>query len=180
LRDGQRIRVGSGSWTVAWLPGHSPEHLGLVHASSGTAITGDLLLRGAGTIPFLQGRDATGHRPSTLADLIASWRRLGRMRLSILWPGHGGPVRAHRVLIARRLALLRSRLADTRRALEDGASSIWEVSCSLGPEPPSPERLQSSLGETVALLDWLVERQRATRRLVDDRLVYAALPRRKG
>ncbi len=172
LRDRERIRAGGSSWSVAWLPGHSPDHIGLVHASSGTALTGDLLLRGAGTIPFLAGRDARGRRPSTLEDLIGSWRRLGRMRLAILWPGHGGPVRAHRVLIARRLAELRRRLAQTRAALGSGGSSIWEVCCALGPEPPAPANLQSRLGESVALLDWLVEHGRATRRMDDGRLIY--------
>ena len=172
LPDRARIRLGDATWSVAWLPGHTPDHLGLVHVSSGSAIGGDLLLRGAGTIPFLEGRDGAGRRPATLADLIGSWRRLGRMRLAILWPGHGGPIRAHRVLVARRLAELRGRLSETQSALVEGARSLWEISCAIGPEPPGPERLQARLGETVALLDWLVERGRARRRLVDGRLIY--------
>ena len=172
LPDRARIRLGSATWSVAWLPGHTPDHLGLVHVASGSAIGGDLLLRGAGTIPFLEGRDGAGRRPATLADLIGSWRRLGRMRLAILWPGHGAPIRAHRVLVARRLAEIRGRLSETQSALVDGARSLWEIGCAIGPEPPGPERLQARLGETVALLDWLVERGRARRRLVDGRLIY--------
>lgn len=175
LEEGERIRAGDSAWRVVHLPGHTADHIALVNASSGSAITGDLLLRHLPTIPFLEGRGADGRRPRSLADLIASWRRLGRMRLDICFTGHGQPIRAHRVLIARRLAELRRRLTASRAALAEGAGSIWEVACALGPEAPGPASLQPRLGETIALLDWLVERERASRSLDGEVLRYRPL-----
>jgi glyoxylase-like metal-dependent hydrolase (beta-lactamase superfamily II) len=172
LGEGDRIRAGDSAWRVAHLPGHTADHIALVNAGSKSAITGDLLLRHLPTIPFLEGRAADGRRPRALSDLIASWRRLGRMQLEICFTGHGQPIRAHRVLIARRLADLRRRLTASRAALTEGASCIWEVACALGPEAPGPASLQPRLGETIALLDWLVERERASRGLEGDILRY--------
>ncbi len=163
LADAAQLRMGDATWTVLHAPGPAADHACFHHAPSGTLLGGDLLARNAPTTLALEPRREDGSRPQTLADLIRSWRRIGGLPLHVVWAARGPAVRAHRVLIARRLAGTRRRLLAARRALSGGAGTIWEVACALDPEPPPPDTLDDCLGETVALLDWLVDRGLARR-----------------
>lgn len=168
------LRAGDADWQVLHSPGHAPDHIALFHAASGTLIGGDLVMRHVPTALLLEPRRADGRPRQTLDDLRASWLRVGNLPVSKVFAGHGPEVRAHRVLIARRLAGVRGRLQAARDALQAGATTIWEVACALGPEPPAPDTLNLRLGETVALLDWLVAHGRAGRVVEDGVLRYSA------
>lgn len=166
VRDGARLLAGGAEWTVLHCPGHARDHVCLFHAPSGSAISGDLLLRHLPTPAMLEERRPDGSRPATLADLVASWRRLGRLPIVIAWPGHGRPIRAHRILVARRLAKVRQNLREARAALRAGASTLVEVAGALGLDLEA-DGLAAGLGDVVALTDWLVKRRLAERRMVD-------------
>jgi len=163
LADGTRVRAGGVDWAVLHTPGHSPDHVCLLHAASGAFIAGDLFSRELPTATMLEMlRPQPGGTPARpLALLLASWRRVGRLRLSIAWTGHGEPVRAHRLLIARRLAGLRGRLVGARAALASGASTAWEVAGSLDLQRDGAS-LAASLAETFALCEWLRDRGQAS------------------
>lgn len=172
LSDGDAIRFGdAGAWRVFHCPGHSPDHIGLHHARSGTTIGGDLVLRGVATVPFLEPRRPDGTRPATFDDLLASWRRLARIASRVVLPGHGAPIRAHRVLLARRLAESRAALASTRDAVRGGATTLWEIAgaTELATEPAA---LAMTLGHVVARLDALVRRGIVERRSDGGRLRF--------
>jgi len=160
--EGARVRAGDAVWTVLHTPGPAPDHVCLYHAPSGTLVGGDLLARGGPPHLALEPRRDDGARPRTLDDLARSWRRVGHLPIGIVWPASGPPVRAHRVLVARRLADVRLRLAAVRRALVAGAGTIWEVTGALGP-PVTAESLPGRLAEAVALIDWLAARGRVER-----------------
>lgn len=161
LDDGAQVQLGDSHWTAVHTPGHSGDHISLLHGASGGAFTGDLILRHLGTVPYLEAR-RRGSLPNPMAEMIASWRRLGRLPLSIAWPGHGHAIRAHRILVARRLVAARGRLQEARAAISDGAATIWDVAGALDMSP-EPDRLAAVLGETVALVSWLVDRGLVTR-----------------
>jgi len=178
LVDGASLRLAaSGTLSVVHIPGHSADHIGLHHPSSGTSITGDLVLRGSPTVPSLEPRTPDGARPATFDDLVASWRRIGRLPMRAVLPGHGTPIRAHRILLARRLAEARSALGATRDAVRSGAATLWDVAEATG-LPMEPERLASTLGQVVARLDALVRRGVLARRADDGQLRFVAIARR--
>jgi glyoxylase-like metal-dependent hydrolase (beta-lactamase superfamily II) len=177
LRDGTVVALGDSNWTAVHTPGHTGDHIALLHGPSGGAFTGDLILRHLGTVPYLEARKP-GSRPNPMGELIASWRRLGRLPLTIAWPGHGGPIRAHRILIARRLVAARSRLQASRSALLGGAETIWEVATALRLSH-DPEDLPAVLGESAALLNWLVDRGVATRSVAHGVIRFEAAVRPK-
>lgn len=167
LDDRASLRMGDVWWTVAHLAGPSPDELGFHHAPSGSFLGGELLARHVPTRPALVPRRDDGSRPQTLADLIRSWRRFGGLSIDIAWMARGPAIRAHRVLVARRLAELRRRLQLARAALAAGAGTIWEIACALEAAPPRVDDLDACLGDTVALVDWLVERGLAQRSVQD-------------
>jgi glyoxylase-like metal-dependent hydrolase (beta-lactamase superfamily II) len=163
LPDGASLHAGEGPWRVLHCPGHARDHLCLLHRESGSLIGGDLLLRSRRTVPWLESRREDGSRPATLADLIRSWRRLSRQRLEIVWPGHGRPVRAHRILVARRIAETREGLQATLEAVTGGAATVGELAGALDMSVTA-DGLFASLSEIVARTDWLVERGLLERR----------------
>lgn len=173
LANGASVRfAATGAWRAFHAPGHSPDHLVLHDPSSGTAFAGDLLLRSAPTTTALEPRRSDGSRPATLDDLIASWRALGRRSARVVHPGHGAPIRAHRVLLARRLAECRASLAAARDAVRGGASTLWEVARATGLST-EPEALGATLGDVVARLDALAARGLVERRSADGTLRFA-------
>ncbi|MFN2114456.1 MAG: MBL fold metallo-hydrolase [Anaerolineae bacterium] len=178
LPDGARLPLGDSEWTAVHTPGHSGDHIALLHGPSGSAFTGDLLLRHLQTVPYLEPA-RRGTRPNVMAELIASWRRLGRLPLGIAWPGHGGPIRAHRILVARRLVAARSRLQVARAELAGGAETVWDLAAALGLSS-EPSELPAVLGETVALISWLVDRGLASREESGGVIRYRLTERRRA
>lgn len=156
LAPGAVIAAGDAAWSVLHVPGHAPDHLALHHHGSGMLFTGDLVLRHRSTLPALEPRTADG-RPRTLDDLIASLLALGRIDASILLPGHGAPIRAHRVLVARRLADIRASLGAVRSVVAARPRSLWDVACHLGGPVDDAGDASARLALAVACADWLVE-----------------------
>jgi glyoxylase-like metal-dependent hydrolase (beta-lactamase superfamily II) len=179
LVDGQSPRLGGRRWRILHTPGHSRDHLCLFDPRTGDLLSGDLLFRHLPTPLLLEPRRSDGGRPDTLAALIASWRRIGRLDVTRVWPGHGTPLRAHRVQLARRLAEARDGVRQTREALRGGASTVWEVAEATG-LPLKANRLALVLGLVVARLDWLAERGLAERRLEGAQLRFAPRTPRRG
>lgn len=83
LRDGDRIKIGSGELQVIHVPGHSPGGIALYDAADGFVITGDSLFEGSIGRTDLPGGD--------IARLLESVKK----RLytlpdnTVVYPGHG-------------------------------------------------------------------------------------------
>jgi glyoxylase-like metal-dependent hydrolase (beta-lactamase superfamily II) len=176
VRDGARLRCGDATWTVRHTPGHSPDHIALHHQGSASLFVGDLLLRYFHTVPVLAPAPSDGRPRSALGELVSSWRAVGRLPVGIAWPGHGAPIRAHRVLVARRLATVRTRLHATQTAVNQGATTVWEVIGAIG-LPTRPDLLDLSLSEAAALLGWLVRRGLLSRNRLTGVVRYAPIDR---
>ena len=177
LRDGSRLRAGETNWSTLYTPGHSPDHIALA-SEGGEAIVGDLLVRGSPTMPSLPTRDEDGAASATLETLFASWHRLGMLRATRAWPGHGPPIRAPRVLLARRIASLRSAIRETRSVIQSDELNPWEVAKHTGLST-KPERLLSTLGHAIGRLEWLNSRSLIARRSVDGIVRYSSPVRRR-
>ena len=162
LDNGKRLMLGGRKWKVLHTPGHSPDHIGLFEPRSGSFLGGDLLVRGRPTRTVLDGVGPAFAGDRRLEALRTSWRLVGRLPVRRLWPSHGPPSRAHRLLVARRLANLRRRLQEARRSVADGAITVWDV-IEAAAEAPPPAALSAVLGDTVARLEWLCRHGHLTR-----------------
>ncbi len=176
LTDGGVVVAGQRRWRVLHTPGHAPDHVALYQAESALLIGGDLLLRHVPTVAFLDPRRSEPRRRPALAELVQAWRTVGRLSVVTLWPGHGAPIRAHRILVARRLAGTRARLRAARDAVADGATTVWEVAVALALSS-SPSALAATLSEAAGLLEWLTDRGLLNRSVVEGVVRYAASAR---
>jgi glyoxylase-like metal-dependent hydrolase (beta-lactamase superfamily II) len=81
LVDGDVIRAGVAELTAVHTPGHTPDHMVLFDAASGTMFTGDAVLgRGTSVIDPPEG---------DLSAYLESLRRLRSLSPRVLCPGHG-------------------------------------------------------------------------------------------
>jgi len=82
LRTGQKLNTGNAEFEVLHTPGHSPGSIVLHDRKSASAIVGDTVFCDGGV-----GRwDLPG---GNLAELITSVKRLGKLELKNMYPGHG-------------------------------------------------------------------------------------------
>jgi glyoxylase-like metal-dependent hydrolase (beta-lactamase superfamily II) len=167
--EGDTIRAGGYAWHVMHTPGPSPDHVSLLHERSGAMFSGSLLLRNRRTTPALAAKDAEWG----LTPLVASMRRVGRLPVSIAWASEGETIRAHRVLVAVRLAGIRRSIASARAAVGAGARTVWEVAEQTGLATDAAT-LPDVLAETIALLDWLTTRDQLQRQLHGPVVHYSA------
>lgn len=82
LKTGQKIKTGSAELEVLHTPGHSPGSIVLHEPKSASAIVGDTVFCDGGVGRWdLPGGD--------LAQLVSSIRKLQKMQLRNMYPGHG-------------------------------------------------------------------------------------------
>jgi glyoxylase-like metal-dependent hydrolase (beta-lactamase superfamily II) len=156
VADGQRLALGDRSWQVIATPGHAAGHVGYLDERSGEFVGGDVLARVQDTALPLEPRARSD--VVRVDDLVGSWRRLARLPVQTVWPAHGPPIRAPRVLVARRLAAMRQRLQAARAAVPAEGATLWEVVMTSEEQPMAPDRLLNAVGSAAACLEWLVSR----------------------
>ena len=83
LKDGEKIRIGSGELEVIHLPGHTPGGIGLYDAKDGFLISGDSIFEGSIGRTDLPGGD--------LARLLESIKKrvYSLPDSTVIYPGHG-------------------------------------------------------------------------------------------
>lgn len=141
------LRLGGHIWRARHPMGLTAASALYWHAASRTLIGGDLLDRSTGLrLPLPRPLQDW---PEMLRRIHGAWRPLGREAVDLMLPGHGAPIRSHRVLIARRLAQIREQLTGILAATAAESLSPWDLLLRLDPEPPDgadlPERLAGLL-----------------------------------
>jgi glyoxylase-like metal-dependent hydrolase (beta-lactamase superfamily II) len=119
LEKGDTIQTGITAWRVLHVPGHSPGHIALWDAASGTLLLGDAIL-GLG----VPGIDSGVSMPPThqfIADYIETITQLESLPVKLALTGHWPPLNAvgfrqlladSRLCVERDLAFVRKELAE--------------------------------------------------------------------
>ena len=121
FREGTTIETGTGDVTVLDVPGHAPEHVAFSFRRS----NGEHLV--SGDVAVAEGSVVVGAPEGDLRAYLGSLRRLHARNPVKLLPGHGPVIDDPRATLAR---LVDHRLDRERRvlaAVEDGATSVSDV-----------------------------------------------------
>ena len=89
LTDGEHLTVAGVDLQVLFTPGHTADSVCFYEAASRTLFAGDTLLTNEGALPM---PDPTAG--GSLADYLASLRRLRSVEVEYVCPGHGPPIRS--------------------------------------------------------------------------------------
>ena len=119
LRDGDRI-AGPG-WTLeaVYTPGHCSNHLCYALVEEQSLITGDHVMSWSTSVVVPPDGDMT--------DYMASLERLRARADRVLWPAHGGPIRAPGPFLDAFIAHRNEREAQIAKALASGPSRIPDL-----------------------------------------------------
>lgn len=147
-----RLQLAGQVWEYREQP-QDPAGLQLWHPMSKVLVGGRLLLRsGRFRLPLAEGDSDWSGR---LARLYRGWQELGRQAIDLVLPAEGPPIRSHRLLLARRLALLRDQLATLEAAAQAEALSPWDLLQAVDPGPPEEADLPERLATLLALVTHL-------------------------
>jgi glyoxylase-like metal-dependent hydrolase (beta-lactamase superfamily II) len=120
LADGVRLVVGDDELAVLHAPGHSPDHVVFWHERSRTIFTGDLVV--AGSSVMIQSS-----KGGSLAQYLASLRRLQRLSPARLWPAHGPVIDEPGPLLQRYLDHRAQREQQVLDALAAGRGTVETI-----------------------------------------------------
>ncbi|HET6347391.1 MAG TPA: MBL fold metallo-hydrolase, partial [Myxococcota bacterium] len=116
ITDGETLTLADGaSWQALDTPGHAHGHLCFHETRRGHLLSGDNIL-GMGTSVVPPSPEGS------MVDYLASLRRVQRLNLGMIFPGHGPPVAAASGKIAQYLAHRQDREAKILDALRSPAS----------------------------------------------------------
>lgn len=188
LADGDRLEAGGATWQVLYTPGHSPGSICLYDAAQKRLISGDHLLPHISSNALMEFRaDEAEPRPGpdngrvfvrekSLEIYIDALRRVERLEVREVLPGHGEPFTGHHALIAERMRHYEGRKAAIVEALRRlGPSPAFRVAAALFPGQTEAVGQFLALSEVIGHLD-LLEAEGEVRRREDGGVdLYAAV-----
>ena len=175
VEPGDVIAAGARRFQVIWAPGHADGLMVLWEPDERLLLADDLVLATISpNISLFPLGDA-----NPLARFLASLRRIRDLPARLVLPGHREPIvdlegRA-RELATHHAQRLDAALGIVRRAIEESgrAPTAWEVNLQLFGPQPDLFRTRFAMGETLAHLEYLVDRGRLVRVEADEVVRYA-------
>jgi glyoxylase-like metal-dependent hydrolase (beta-lactamase superfamily II) len=119
LEDGQDTGIGGLRLCALHTPGHAPDHLAFLWEARRVLFSGDLVL-GSGTV-------AITPPAGSMADYLRSLRRIARLDLAAIAPGHGPIIGDPAEQLAAYIAHREMRERQVLDALHDGARTPGEI-----------------------------------------------------
>ena len=123
LEDGDTISNDTFEFEVLWTPGHSPGHICLYERERRFILTGDHVLYD--TTPHVGLNPQSGDNP--LGNYISSLKKLERLKVHFILPGHGPMFNALGLIIEKILQHHEERKRAIMQALRDGLKTAYEV-----------------------------------------------------
>lgn len=155
IADGDRLDAGDGLLTAMHTPGHAPDHLCFFDEQTRTLFSGDLAtLKGTIVIPASYG--------GSLAQYLASLKRILDLAPTRLLPGHGPPIDEPAGVIGRYLEHRQRREDEILDALRTGCRTVEHI-VSRVYENLSPDLLRPASESVLAHLLKLEEEGRVRR-----------------
>ena len=160
LTDGDAIPFQATTWTAIHCPGHSPGLICFYWPKKKTVFTGDHLLKEVTPNPVLNvSENVLPFRYPSLKEYLTSLKKIERMDLSLLLPGHGEMIHDPKGLIQKVFAHHRERTALIATILSKGDKTPFEIAMDLFPGVP-PFEVFLGISEAVGHLEVLREEGR--------------------
>lgn len=110
-------------------PGHSPDHVVLLHEKRRWLFSGDHLLGHISSNALVEPNQE-GQRIATLVQYVRSLKKCMTLDAEILYPGHGRLIHNHRELIESRLHRINEKAARIRQMIQNGMTTAAQLAYS--------------------------------------------------
>lgn len=180
LEDGNELEVSDYTFRAIRTPGHSPGHTCLYEPQLKLLISGDHLLKDT-TPSVIKWQKGT----NPLSDYMESLKKVKRLNVDVVLPGHGHPFKEHPGRVDQLLKHHEERLGEIKSSLErEGLTAYqiapkisWDVDFPSWREMP-PVHKWLALGETLAHLKFLEDKNEVGRKWEDGLISYRMKARR--
>lgn len=154
LNDDAELDFDSGSLRVIHTPGHTPGSCSFVREANRTVIAGDCVLKRITPNPVISPDPIDpSRRFRSLAEYLVSLARVRSFAPTLVYGGHGEPVRDFEELFNRYLKLIRERQTMVMGLIPEDGATAWEVSRRMFPDTDDVHRFLA-ISEAVAHLDY--------------------------
>src|SRR5499426_70036 len=175
LWDDTELEFSSGSLRILHTPGHTPGSCSFVREADRTIIAGDCVLKRITPNPVLSPDpiDSSRRFPS-LAEYLVSLARLRSFSPTLVYGGHGEPIRDYEELFHRYFRAFQDRQAQVISLIPKLGMTAWDVALKMFPQADDVHRFLS-VSEAVAHLDLAQTEGKIAYELRDQTEVYKPL-----
>ncbi len=172
LNDGAEMEFEGGALRIVHTPGHTPGSCSFVREADRTIIAGDCVLKRITPNPVISPDPIDrSRRFRSLAEYLVSLARVRSFAPTLVFGGHGEPIRDFEELFNRYLRLIRERQSRIIDLIPKSGATPWEVSRSLFPDTDDVHRFLA-VSEAVAHLDYAYSEGKLELEMSDGREVY--------
>jgi glyoxylase-like metal-dependent hydrolase (beta-lactamase superfamily II) len=172
LRDGAELEFEGGALRILHTPGHTPGSCSFVREADRTIIAGDCVLKRITPNPVISPDPIDrSRRFRSLAEYLVSLARVRSFAPTLVFGGHGEPIRDFEELFNRYLRLIRERQSRIIELIPKNGATPWEVSRSLFPDTDDVHRFLA-VSEAAAHLDYAHSEGKLELEMNDGREVY--------
>src|SRR5262249_50081014 len=153
LVDGNELEFNSGALRVVHTPGHTPGSCSFLREADRTIIAGDCVLKRITPNPVISPDpiDPSRRFPS-LAEYLVSLARLRSFAPTLVYGGHGEPIRDYEELFHRYFLAFQERQSQVIGLVPKDGVTAWDVARKMFPKVDDVHRFLS-VSEAVAHLD---------------------------
>ena len=160
IGDGDSIPFDSITWKAVHCPGHSPGLLCFYWPEKKILFTGDHLIKEITPNPVLTVPEGgPPFRYPSLKDYLTSLKKIEKMDIDLLLPGHGEEIDDPEGLIKKIFVHHQERMDRVRSILSSGEKTPYEIAMDLFPGVP-PFEVFLGISEAVGHLDILMGEER--------------------
>jgi len=172
LNDGAELEFENGALRIVHTPGHTPGSCSFVREADRTIIAGDCVLKRITPNPVISPDPIDrSRRFRSLAEYLVSLARVRSFAPTLVFGGHGEPIRDFEELFNRYLRLIRERQSGIIGLIPQDGATAWEVSRNLFPDTDDVHRFLA-VSEAVAHLDYAHSEGKIELEMSDGREVY--------
>jgi glyoxylase-like metal-dependent hydrolase (beta-lactamase superfamily II) len=172
LQDESELEFNNGALRIVHTPGHTPGSCSFIREADRTVIAGDCVLKRITPNPILSPDpiDPSRRFPS-LAEYLVSLARLRSFAPTLVYGGHGEPVKDFEELFNRYLRAVRERQSEVIKLIPKSGATAWEISRAMFPETDDVHRFLA-VSEAVAHLDLAHSEGKLALEIADGKEVY--------
>jgi glyoxylase-like metal-dependent hydrolase (beta-lactamase superfamily II) len=172
LLDEGELEFASGSLRIVHTPGHTPGSCSFVREADRTIIAGDCVLKRITPNPILSPDpiDPEKRFPS-LAEYMVSIARLRSFAPTLVYGGHGEPVRDYEELFNRYVRAMTERQNQVLALIPKTGATAWEIAQAMFPGADDVHRFLA-VSEAVAHLDLAHSEQKLGMELSGSKEMY--------
>ncbi|WP_051633729.1 MBL fold metallo-hydrolase [Bacillus sp. UNC41MFS5] len=172
INEGDVIQLGGKKFEVVHVPGHSQSDILLWNQETGDTFAGDHLLKAFSVNAFIEPPNpGVINRPRPLIQYRNSLKKVSRLPLKRIYPGHGEAFSDHLALIKTRLQEQEKRCEQILAILASGGKCIYEICIEMYPRLHG-QTVFLGLSQIQGHLDLLEERQQVRFEQKDSVIVY--------